>query len=168
MEFKEITPTEIPGNVIDEICNKWMLLSAGSEETFNFMTVNWGMIGEIWFQPAVTVYARESRYTKEFLDKEEYFSLTLLKEESKGAHKVAGSKSGRDIDKLKECGLTARMFDGVPSFEEAEYTIICKKMYVDHMPKENFTDMEAFDKAYPDGDLHTMYIGKIVKVYKAL
>ena len=63
MAFREIKPEQLPGNVVDEICNKWMLLAAGTPDDFNFMTVNWGMMGELWFQPAVTVYVRDSRHT---------------------------------------------------------------------------------------------------------
>lgn len=166
MGIKEIKPTELGGNIIDEISNKWMLIAAGSENKFNFMTVSWGMMGEIWFEPAVTAYVRESRYTKEFMDNNELFSMISLKEGNKKALQIAGSKSGRDIDKVKETGLTPLFIDGVPSFEEAAYTMICKKMYADFMPKENFIDMQAFEKSYQTGDLHTMYIGKIVKVYR--
>ncbi|MDC7124807.1 MAG: flavin reductase [Spirochaetales bacterium] len=165
MSLKEINPTELGGNVIDEISNKWMLLAAGNESKFNFMTVSWGMMGEIWFEPAITAYVRESRYTKEFIDSNELFSMISLKDGYKKALQIAGSKSGRDIDKVKETGLTPLFIDGVPSFEEAAYTIVCKKMYADFMPQENFIDKQAFKKAYPEGNLHTMYIGKILKVY---
>ena len=73
MSFRKIEPTELPGNIIDEVCNKWMLLSAGTESDFNFMTVNWGMMGELWFKPAVTVYVRHSRHTMNYME-----SLSLI------------------------------------------------------------------------------------------
>ena len=165
MSFRKIEPTELPGNIIDEVCNKWMLLSAGSASDFNFMTVNWGMMGELWFQPAVTVYVRHSRHTINYMEDHDMFTLTALKPGHQDALNLAGSKSGRDIDKLKESGLTAAFVDGCPTFEEAAYTIVCKKMYASEMPPENFLDKEIFDKAYTDTDYHKMYIGQIVAAY---
>ena len=165
MSFRKIDPTQLPGNVIDEISNKWMLLSAGTEDDFNFMTVSWGMMGELWFQPAVAVYVRHSRYTFDYMENNDTFTLTVLKPEYKNALKIAGSKSGRDIDKLSETGLTAAFVDGCPTFEEAAYTIVCKKMYAAEMPEENFLDQEAFTKSYQTPDYHRMYIGKIVSAY---
>lgn len=165
MSFRKIDPTELPGNVIDEVCNKWMLLASGTQADFNFMTVNWGMMGELWFQPAVTVYVRHSRHTLGYMDGNETFTLTALKPGHQQALNIAGSKSGRDIDKLKETGLTAAFVDGCPTFEEAAYTIVCKKMYAAEMPQENFLDADIFAKSYPDGDLHKMYIGQIVAAY---
>ena len=166
MSFRKIEPTELPGNVIDDICNKWMLLAAGKENDFNFMTINWGMMGELWFKPAVTVYVRHSRHTFGYMEDNDLFTLTVLKPGYQKALQLAGSKSGRDIDKLKESGLTAAMVDGCPTFEEAAYTIVCKKMYAQELPPENCTDMPIFDKAYEGtDDYHKMYIGQIVAAY---
>lgn len=166
MAFREIKPDQLPGNVIDEICNKWMLLTAGDESDFNFMTVNWGMMGELWFQPAVTVYVRDSRHTLGYMDKNKTFTLTSLKPGHQEALNIAGSKSGRDIDKAKETGLTPVAVDGGVSFEEAAYTIVCETMYKDSLDVDKMTDDEAKSKSYPEPvDAHQMYIGKIVKAY---
>ena len=165
MSFRKIDPTELPGNVIEEISKKWMLLAAGTENDFNFMTVSWGMMGELWFKPAVTVYVRHSRHTYGYMENNDTFTLTVLKPEYKEALKIAGSKSGRDVDKLAETGLTAAFVDGCPTFEEAAYTIVCKKMYAAEMPEEYFLDTEAFEKSYPTRDFHRMYIGEIVSAY---
>lgn len=165
MSFRKIEPTELPGNIIEEVCNKWMLLSAGTEEDFNFMTVNWGMMGELWFKPAVTVYVRHSRHTLGYMENNDTFTLTSLKPGHQEALNLAGTKSGRDIDKLKESGLTAAFVDGCPTFEEAAYTIVCKKMYADDMPPENFLDQDAFNKSYPEPDYHKMYVGQIIAAY---
>ncbi len=166
MAFREIKPEQIPGNVIDEVCNKWMLLSAGTKEDFNFMTVNWGMMGEMWFQPAVTVYVRDSRHTLGYMDSSKTFALTSLKPGHQNALNIAGSKSGRDIDKVKETGLTPVELDGAVSFEEAAYTIICETMYKGALDVNQIVDEEAKAKAYPEPiDAHQMFIGKIVKAY---
>lgn len=165
MSFQEIKATELHGNVINEIGNKWMILSAGTERDFNFMTINWGMMGELWFKHAVTVYARESRLTKKYMEDNKYFTLTSLKPGNEKALQIAGAKSGRDIDKLSESGLTSVFIEDCPTFEEAEYTVLCKKIYSTDIKPENFTDKEFFKTAYEDEDYHTMYIGEIVKVF---
>ncbi|MDO5547553.1 MAG: flavin reductase [Eubacteriales bacterium] len=167
MAFREIKPEQLPGNVVDEICNKWMLLAAGTPEDFNFMTVNWGMIGELWFQPAVTVYVRDSRHTLGYVERAGRFTLTRLKDGCKEALAIAGSKSGRDIDKIKETGLTPVDLDGAPSFEEAAYTIVCETMYQAPLEVSRISDEEAVARSYPEPvDAHQMFIGKIVKVYQ--
>lgn len=164
MAFRKINPTELPGNVIDEVCNKWMLLAAGTPEDFNFMTINWGMMGELWFKPAVTVYVRHSRHTYGYVENNDTFTLTMLKPGHEDALKLAGSKSGRDMDKLKESGLTAAVVDGCPTFEEAAYTIVCKKMYAGDLVAEQAIG-ETFGKVYEDPDYHKMYIAEIVSAY---
>ena len=166
MAFREIAPEQLPGNIIDEINNKWMLLAAGTETDFNFMTVSWGMMGEIWFQPAVTVYVRDSRHTLGYIEREKAFTLSVLKPGHQTALTIAGSKSGRDIDKGKETGLTPVMLDGAPSFEEAAYTLVCETMYQSPLDVDKMCDAEAVKRAYPEPvDAHQMFIGKIVKAY---
>lgn len=127
MSFRKIDPTELPGNAIDEICNKWMLLAAGTEDDFNFMTINWGMLGELWFKPAMTVYVRHSRHTFGYMENNDVFTVTCLKPGHEDALKPAGSKSGRDIDKLKESGLTKTMIDGAPTFEKQHIRLCARK-----------------------------------------
>ncbi len=165
MSFKLIKPEELQVNPFNDIGNRWMLLAAGDESSFNFMTVSWGMLGVIWSKPAVQAYVRDSRFTKELMDKHDSFSLSVLKPGYEKALQIAGSKSGRDIDKVKETGLTPVFQGEVPMFEEAEYTIISKKVYTDFMPAGNFIDKNIIEKAYPGGDFHTLYIGHITEVY---
>ena len=98
-----------------------MLLTAGTKDKFNTMTASWGGAGIFWGKPAVTCYIRPQRYTKEFIDKEELFSVSFLKDGHRDALKLCGSVSGRDHDKIKEAGLTPVFIDGVPAFEEAEH-----------------------------------------------
>ena len=49
-------------NVFDQ---KWALLTAGTKDSFNTMTVSWGGLGTLWGKPAASVYVRSSRYTHE-------------------------------------------------------------------------------------------------------
>ena len=106
MSFKEIKPEELNFNPFTRIGSDWMLLTAGTKDKFNTMTASWGGAGVFWGKPAVTCYIRPQRYTKEFIDKEELFSVSFFKDGHRDALKLCGSVSGRDHDKIKEAGLT--------------------------------------------------------------
>ena len=104
---------------------------------------------------------------KEFIDKEELFSVSFLKDGHRDALKLCGSVSGRDHDKIKEAGLTPVFIDGVPAFEEADTILICRKMYRTSMNPADFIDKDADSKFYPEKDYHDMYIAEIVKAVVA-
>ena len=92
-----------------------MLISAGTEDKWNTMTASWGAVGVMWGKPSATCYIRKSRFTKEFVDAGEYFTLTVLKDGNRQALNTLGSKSGRDMDKMHESGLTPVFVEGQPT-----------------------------------------------------
>lgn len=162
--FKEISINDLQFNPFDKIASQWMLISAGDEKAFNTMTASWGALGVIWGSPAATVYIRQSRYTKEFVDKNDTFTVSFYDKKYRDALNICGTVSGRDCDKVSKANLTPYFTDGSVAFEEAEMIMVCKKIYEDFMPKENFIDKDADGKWYSNKDYHTMYIGKIEKV----
>ena len=145
MSFKEIKPEELNFNPFTRIGSDWMLLTAGTEDKFHTMTASWGGAGVFWGKPAVTCYIRPQRYTKEFIDKEELFSVSFLKDGHRDALKLCGSVSGRDHDTI----------------------LICRKMYRTSMNPADFIDKDADSKFYPEKDYHDMYIAEIVKAVVA-
>ena len=159
--FKEISPKEIDGNLIKMIADEWMLITAGNEEKYNMMTASWGFAGEIWGNDSVMALVRPQRYTMEFINNSDYFTLSFYGDE-KGLHKVCGSKSGRDVDKTALTGLTPVFSDNTVYFDEARLVLVCKKQYVGKISPEDFIDKEPL-KWYND-DFHYMIIGKIEKV----
>jgi len=162
--FRSIDPKSLTDNVFSLIGDKWMLITAGKEDACNTMTASWGGLGVIWGVPAATCYIRPQRYTKEFVDREEYFTLTFFGEEWRKALALCGSKSGRDIDKVKECGFTVKTAAcGAPYFEEAELVLVCRKRFAQDMDPACIAD-EVKEKWYPEKDYHAMYIGEIVEV----
>lgn len=167
MSLKQIEANTLTFNPFEKLSKQWALVSAGSLDKFNMMTVSWGAVGVIWGKPSATVYIRHSRYTKEFVDAGDTFVLTFLKDGHRDALNTLGSKSGRDMDKMKDSGLTPIEVDGEVMFEEAELVLVCRKRYVQDMPKENFVNQETLDKWYADQNYHTMYIGEIVAAYAA-
>ncbi len=159
--FKEISAKEIDGNLIKAIADEWMLITAGNEEKYNMMTASWGFAGEIWGNDSVMALIRPQRYTMEFVDNSDYFTLSFYGDE-KEIHKVCGSKSGRDVDKTALTGLTPVFADNSVYFEEARLVLVCKKQYVGKLREEEFIDKEPL-RLY-NGDFHYMIIGKIEKV----
>lgn len=165
--FEKIDPRSLDGNVFQRIGDQWMLITAGDKTACNTMTASWGGLGILWGEPVATAYIRPQRYTKEFVDREKYFSLSFYGEEYRKALALCGTKSGRDIDKVAECGFTVEYGLGdTPYFAEAELVLICEKQYADELKPEKFIDSEVPGKHYPRQDWHTFYIGKIVEVLK--
>jgi flavin reductase (DIM6/NTAB) family NADH-FMN oxidoreductase RutF len=160
--WKEIKATEIKDNLIDLLKNEWMLITAGNESGYNMMTASWGFMGEMWSADCAAVVVRPQRYTMEFIDKSDYFTLSFYGDK-KDIHKVCGSLSGRDVNKTEMTGLTPVFSDGTVYFGEARLVIICKKQYVAPLTEDGFTDKQILDKWY-NGDLHNMIFGKIEKV----
>ena len=161
MSFREITAEDLNDNVFSLISKEYMLITAGDRAGYNMMTASWGFMGEMWGHHEVMVVVRPQRYTMEFIDKQDYFTLSFYGD-NKEIHKICGSKSGRDVDKTKETGLTP-VFDGDGVyFNEARLVIVCKKEYVSPIMEDGFTDTEPL-KWY-NGDFHNMVFGKIVKI----
>ena len=165
--LQKIDPKTLTMNPFTLIGDQWLLITAGTPEHCNTMTASWGGVGVLWAEPSATCYIRPQRYTKEFVDKEELFSVSFLKDGHRDALKLCGSVSGRDHDKIKEAGLTPVFIDGVPAFEEADTILICRKMYRASMNPADFIDKGADSKFYPEKDYHDMYIAEIVKAVVA-
>ena len=154
------------------------LLAAGDKEKSNAMTIGWGGIGTLWGRTALTVYVAEKRYTKEFLDKAEYFTVMAFDvEQSRSAEgrlqgkkvlNYMGTKSGRDGDKAQALGLhTAYTANGTPYYTEAAMVIECKIMYAAPFEPQYFKS-DAPKKMYANfpAGIHSMYIGEVVNSWK--
>lgn len=148
---------------------KWFLLTAGDfhKNHFNTMTIEWGSIGKVWREPLVQVFVRHSRYTYEFMEKYDSFTLSCFPTAYKKALMLLGTKSGRDGDKITEAGLTPQAASRVatPVFAEAELTIECKKIYWDDLVLEQILDEEAVTRYGYPADIHRVYFGKIVAIH---
>ena len=163
----EIKPKEIRENAFNLIGKDWFLLTAGNRDQFNTMTAAWGGFGVLWHKNVCTVYVRPQRYTYEFLEKEDIFTLSFLSNEYRDALKYCGSNSGRDVDKVAETGITPLFSErGGIYFQESKLVIECKKIYFQDLDPEAFLDSSIMDN-YPGRDFHRMYIGEIIGCYQA-
>ena len=123
-------------NVFDVFNKGWALVTAGSMDSFNTMTISWGGLGTLWERPAATVYVKPIRYTWQFLQKNDKFTVIFLPESMKKAVGIMGTHSGRDGDKAALAGLTPVFLDGCVTFAEAETTLVCRKMYTQDMKRD--------------------------------
>lgn len=154
---------EFTTEIFRQFDKKWALLTAGNQDSFNTMTISWGGLGTLWMKPVANVYVRASRYTHEFLDNNEYFTVSFFPEEYKKTLGVLGSKSGREMDKIHESGLTPKTVGDSVTFEEAEVTLLCKKLCCQRIEKANM-DPEIVDLYYGGEAEHDMYVGEVVEI----
>lgn len=170
--MKEITAQELTLNPITAIAEGWMLLTAGDRAGYNTMTASWGHLGAIWGRGSygmgtAVCYVRPQRYTKEFMDREEYYTLCFFPETYREALAYLGSHSGREEDKVGKTGLTPVFEEGYTYFAEASTVLVCRKLYQAPLKEECFTDQSVVADHYQAKDFHDMYIGEIVKILSA-
>ncbi len=162
--FQPLDPDALEINPFKMFEKDWALLTAMADGKVNTMTVAWGGIGIMWGKKVVNIYVRESRYTKELIDKSQVFSLTFFDEKYRSALKYLGTASGRDEDKIKTAGMKVNLHKEIPFIDEGNFAIVCKKLAKVPMPKETFEDGSIDATFYADHDYHTMYIGEIQEV----
>lgn len=164
--YKFISPFELDENTFDLLDNQWMLILAGSKEKHNSMTASWGGFGILWNKPVAFIFIRPQRYTLQFVEQNEYFTLNFFDDKWRTALELCGSKSGRDIDKTKAAGLSVSSLQSAIAFNEARLVIECRKLYIDDIKPENFLDKSIIEKHYPKSDFHRLFIAEITSVYK--
>lgn len=157
-------PNDLYINPFNEIGEDWMLITAEKDGKCNSMTANWGGLGYMWNENVAFIFVRKSRYTKEFIDAADQFSLSFLD------HKdyvdtllYMGSASGKDEDKIAKSNLHIEREDGVPYIQEADRIFICTKMSCSPINPDGFA-MEELNEEYPLEDYHVLYIARIDSV----
>lgn len=141
----------------------WALLTAGKSGRYNTMTISWGGLGTLWGKPVATVYVKPVRYTHEFMEQSEYFTVSFYAEKYRSALGLLGSISGRDGDKAAKAGLTPRALDNAVTFREAKTTLVCRKIYRQDLDTAQMP-AEVVSSYYAEEAAHTMYIGEVVDI----
>lgn len=160
--FKNISPDKLNENAIKLIAEDWMLISAGKIDNYNNMTASWGGLGNLWNKPVAFIFVRPPRYTYKFIEQNEYFTICFFEEKYRSILQLAGSKSGREINKMKDLGITVIESKNKSVFyAEAKIVIECKKIYFQDINPDNFLSGNII-KHYPKRDFHRMYVGEII------
>lgn len=159
----ELAPKNLNENVFNLFDDRWALITAGTRSACNTMTASWGGLGVLWNRPVATIYVRPQRYTYDFLEQNEWFTLSFLPEELRDVLVYCGSASGRDGDKFAACGIHPAFSEqGAAYVQEAELVLVCRKLYWNDLDPAHMD--EAGQEHYEAHDYHRMYIGEIVTV----
>lgn len=162
--LKQINISELNNNVFELISKDWGILAVQTGDKANGMTVSWLQMGHLWNKNVITVYVRPQRFTYPFINDEDTFSLAFFDEKYRKELSYLGSKSGRDFDKLAQCGMTSSVVDNTPVINEAKLVFVCKKLYVHDLKEEEFLNKDIDKKEYAKKDYHRVYVGEITSV----
>lgn len=168
MKREPIALDDLNLDIFRALGERWMLLTAGAPAPgkFNMMTISWGALGVLWDKPIAIVFVRPTRHTYKFMEESDSFTLCAFPAQFGEALLLCGTKSGRDVNKAREAGLTpvASTRVGAPGFEEAELILECRKLYFNDLNPENFATREI-GKHYPKRDYHRMYVGEVAAAW---
>ncbi|HHU82936.1 MAG TPA: flavin reductase family protein [Firmicutes bacterium] len=160
--FQAIEPQRLTANVFKLIGEDWLLITAGTPEEFNMMTAGWGGFGILWGKPVCFCFIRPQRYTYGLMEKNSVFTLTAFAEKYRDILNFCGTKSGREVNKTAETGLTPVTGKaGGVYFQEADLVMECKKIYYQDLEPGHFLD-PSIHNSYGSNDHHRMYIGEIL------
>ena len=174
---KELVPTDVFGDMklLDSFTTPKMpaIISAGTKESHNSCVIGWGLLGVAWSKPLFIVYVKPDRYTYQFMEKSDYFTVSFIKKSLYKKFRIYGNKSGRDINKEEESGAQIQFLDnGGITFKEAEEVYVCKMMAKIQLEDKNLSPeiIEFYDKASTlfkqTKQPHGVYIGEIIGHYK--
>ena len=149
------------------------ILTAGTREKHNSLIIGWGLLGAAWQRPLFLVYVHPDRYTFQFMQKTEFFTVSFIKKEFYKKFVPYGNKSGRDINKEEVSGTHIQYLDnGGITFEEAEEFYVCKMMGKAYFKREDLNPeildfYERGKKLFKQSDEpHGLFIGEIIGHYK--
>jgi flavin reductase (DIM6/NTAB) family NADH-FMN oxidoreductase RutF len=167
-EWKSMEPEDFNENIFHLVGNEWMLIAAGDSEKWNAMTASWGGLGILWNKRVCSVYVRPSRFTYQFLEDQENFTLSFFHKTERGPLSYCGTHSGSSVNKMESAGLTlCSIQENFISFNEARLQIHCHKTAFLDFTKESILAPEVFEH-YPQDDFHRMYVGEIKGIYQRL
>ena len=166
MKLHAVDLQSLPPELFRVFGSQNALLTAGDKSGCNTMTIGWCQLGRLWSIPVCTVYVRPERYTYAFMESHDYFTVSVLPLSDRQTAQVCGTKSGRDIDKIKECGLTLRRGAGdAPFFDEAEWVLVCRKLYAQDLDESCVLDERVLHHYGAKGGWHRAYTGEVVEAY---
>ena len=142
---------------------EWALLTAGNESNYNTMTISWGGLGTIWGKDVATVYVRPNRYTYDFVENNDYFTISFFPQEYHADLVTLGTKSGRDGDKVALTKLTPKPLEKAMTFEQASVTLLCRKLYWQDLLTERMPQ-DAQETFYHSEPAHRMYIAEVLEI----
>ncbi|MBR6950597.1 MAG: flavin reductase family protein [Oscillospiraceae bacterium] len=168
MNRRKVEVTEVAGIITKALQNGGVYLNSRDGEKINSMVIGWGHVGRIWNRPCFMAYVRACRYTRELLDRNPEFTVSVpVNGQMKRAFQICGTKSGRDMDKFAEAGLTAVPAEvvSVPAIREFPLTLECRVMYRQEQAAEDLPEDIRTQFYSDETEDHVVYYGQIVAAY---
>jgi len=178
-DIREIKVMDYLGEIMQGV-KVAALITTSTKEKTNSMTISWGHIGIEWNKLIFIAYVRTSRFTHKMLDESNEFTINVGSgERAKEILAYCGSKSGADVDKVKELDLTLIKGNKIetPGIKELPLTLECKVIYKQLQDRSAMPE-DVLKKFYPENvasnfsgsnrDMHTMFYGEVVGGYVAL
>lgn len=154
-----------------------ILLTTSDGKRVNTMTIAWGMLGIDWNLPVFITLVRTSRLSYDFLNANPQFTINVpTGPVDRRILGIAGTKSGREMDKIKELGLHLEAPEriSVPGIRELPLTLECNVIYRQaqdpaaipqklrdaYHPASGVDLSKALNRTY-----HTAFYGEIVAAY---
>ncbi|MDR2807924.1 MAG: flavin reductase family protein [Spirochaetaceae bacterium] len=162
--FIEITAQEFSGRPFHILEKEWTLITTQDDKKANAMTASWGGFGVLWAKPVLFTFVRPQRYTHLLLERMETYSVAVLDETHRQSLELCGTKSGRDTDKITQCGFSIAYSGGTPYLEQAHTVFICRKIAKYPLEPAGFIDPAIDAQIYPEQDYHDLYIGEVIKI----
>ncbi|MDP2940080.1 MAG: flavin reductase family protein [Candidatus Omnitrophota bacterium] len=163
--MRHLNYQSIAKQVMKQISDKgaFLVVKAGK---LNVMTIGWALIGFVWRKPMMMIVVRDSRYTFEIIEKADSFSVNVPSKNMDKELEFCGTKSGRNIDKFKECNLKTLKAQKItsPILDIPGVHYECKIVYKTKMEPKFLT--KEYEYLYPNKDYHTMYFGEILGCYQ--
>ena len=161
-----VNPYELNESIFKLVGKDWALITAGNADGINTMTASWGCAGILWNKPVCICFIRPQRHTLGFVEANDRLSLSFFDDSYREALTFCGRKSGRNVDKFKECNLTPALSDkGAAYIEEARLVLLCRKLYVGDLKEAEFLDREMLNH-YKEKDYHRFFICEIEEILK--
>lgn len=168
MQFREISPYDLEAsNAFRAVGKEWMLICAEAGGVTNAMTASWGFLGNLWNRPAAVCFVRPQRFTYTLTEQADRFSLCFFGDGFRRELGYFGTASGRDGNKAEAVGMSYITLGGVPALAQASVVLSCRKMYIDRISEEKFTDPSLVEEEYPARDFHRVYVCEVERCFIA-
>lgn len=166
--FKKEQIRSFQSEIFKLIGEDWILLTAGDKSGFNPMTASWGGLGILWQKPIAICFIRPTRHTYEFANKSDIITFSFLTEEYRSILQYCGSKSGKDVDKIRETGLIPVETEGGGiTYKQAKLCIESRVLYRDDLiPEKLSADIDKM--FYLKKDYHRFFIGEVMNIYRKI
>jgi flavin reductase (DIM6/NTAB) family NADH-FMN oxidoreductase RutF len=163
--MKTRDPLTLPESLLAQL-KEGAFLTVKAGDALNTMTIGWGLIGILWQKPVFMVPVRTSRHTHSLIEKAKDFTVTAPSGDMQAALNFCGTRSGRDLDKIKACDLKTQPGQDTvsPILDMPGLHLECRILYKTPMDPAHMD--ASLQSMYPAKDYHILYFGEILSCYE--